>query len=639
MRKLLSSPSGLIGLLLVVGLVVLAVVAPMVWGQEADRIDAGRILEGPSAGHPLGTDGLGRDILARVLVATRLSLGLAFLATAIGVGIGIPWGLLPVALPALGTRLVAGSINTLVGFPGLLLAMFTTVVMGLGARGAVLGIGVAIAPAMARLTHNLASSVASADYVAAAKVLNVPRWRIVLRHVAPNIAEPLILNVTLIMGSALLGLAALSFLGLGVQPPSYDWGRMLTEGLLRIYVDPSIALGPAVAITVAGIGFNLLGESLARIAAREAPSARRAPGAAGQAPPGSPTDPAERAGVRDAPPLVRGDVLDIAHLSVGFGALTPVRDVSLSVQSGEILGIVGESGSGKSLTALAIGGLVPYPGVVSTCGHTFSGTDLGKLSRSRRRKLLGTSLAMVFQDPLSSLNPVLRIGSQLAEVPRVHEGTRKSEAWRRAVRRLGEVGIPDPAVRARQRPHQFSGGMRQRAVIAMGMMGTPRLLIADEPTTALDVTIQRQILELLSEITARTHAGAVFISHDIAVVSQLCHRVVVMYDGRVVEELRAGDLDSQAAHPYTRGLIASLPDMATDRQQPLVTIPGSLPAGGAPAEACAFAPRCAHATSMCHDERPPLKVLPDGRRLACWHPQSATPVSAAASEGSLHGDR
>lgn len=618
MGKLLRSPSGLIGILLVSCLILLAIFGPIMWGAEATRIDATQILQGSSSTHPLGTDTLGRDVLARVLTATRLSLVLALLATIVGVGVGIPWGLLPVALPARAARFVAGSINTLVGFPGVLLAMFTSVVMGLGGRGAVLGIGVAIAPVMARLTHNLASSVANSDYVAAAKVLNVPRRQIVTRHIAPNIAEPLILNVTLIMGGSLLGLAALSFLGLGVQAPSNDWGRMLTEGLARIYVDPAVALGPAAAITLAGVGFNLLGEGFARIASHEGPSSPR-----NEREPTATSASQQPAEAWDDPPAISGDVLEFHHLTVTFGNHSPVRDVSLSVRSGEILGIVGESGSGKSLTALAIGGLVPYPGLVTMSRNSFAGVELSELSVSRRRKFLGVSLAMVFQDPLSSLNPVLKIGSQLAEVPRTHQGSSRSRAWRRAVEKLTEVGIPDPERRAGQRPHEFSGGMRQRAVIAMGMMGTPRLLIADEPTTALDVTIQRQILELLATVTARTQAGAVFISHDIAVVSQLCHRVVVMYAGRIVEELPVEDLESGAAHPYTRALIASLPNMQVDRQRELVTIPGSLPtAAQSLDDACAFAPRCTHATSVCFEQRPRLISTVDGGRLACWHPQS-----------------
>ncbi|MGH3680233.1 MAG: dipeptide/oligopeptide/nickel ABC transporter permease/ATP-binding protein, partial [Natronosporangium sp.] len=589
--RLLRSPTGLAGALLVAGFLLLAVVGPPLWAERAAQISAADIMQGASPAHPLGTDSLGRDILARMLVAGRLSLLLTLAATGIGVLVGVPLGALPAVLPAPLGRSLVTVVNSLVAFPGLLLAMFTTVVLGLGARGAVFGIGVAIAPALARLTHTLTASVAGSDYVAAARVLRVPRIRILTRHILPNVAEPLILNITMIMGSALLGLAALSFLGLGVQPPDYDWGRMLSEGLDRVYVHPEVALGPAAAIVAAGVGFHLLGERMAGLAARSPRAEEGSPAPAG-APVGDPSwEPAGRT----------GEVLEVEDLTVRFpGAGTPVAGVSLWVDAGEIVGAVGESGSGKSLTALALGGLVPYPGVVTVGRHTLAGQELAGLSPAARRRLLGSSLAMIFQDPMSSLNPALRVGSQLAEVSTVHGGLSWAAAWRRAVDRLRLVQLPEPERRARQRPHQFSGGMRQRATIAMGMMGTPKLLVADEPTTALDVTVQRQILDLVGEVTAGTGAGAVFISHDMAVVSQLCHRVVVMYAGRVVEELPVRDLVTGPAHPYTRALVACLPDLRTDRDRPLATIPGRPPAPTEVGPGCPFAPRCRYATQLCH---------------------------------------
>ncbi|MEV4249480.1 dipeptide/oligopeptide/nickel ABC transporter permease/ATP-binding protein [Streptosporangium canum] len=605
MRHLMRTPAGLAGTTLVALMVILAIAGPPIWGAEAERIDPAVILQGASAAHPLGTDNLGRDILARVLVAGRLSLVLALLATLIGAIGGIVLGALPSVLPRRAARLVTGTVNALVAFPGLLLAMFTAVVAGLGARGAVLGIGVAIAPGFARLTQTLAASVAGADYVSAARMLGVPRRRIMARHVLPNIAEPLILNLTQALGGALLGLAGMSFLGLGVQPPSFDWGRLLFDGFGRIYSTPAVALGPAVAVALAGIGFNLLGDVLARAASRTAvPAGKAAPRAASA--PGELGEPDPEA------------VLEVRDLTVTFpGGVTPVRGLSLTVAPGEIVGLVGESGSGKSLTASAIGGLVPYPGEVSAARLRLCGTDLGGLPEQERRKLLGTSLAMVFQDPMASLNPALRVGGQLAEVATVHQGASRAEARTRAVDRLGHVHIPEPDRRARQHPHELSGGMRQRAVIAMGLMGTPRLIIADEPTTALDVTVQRQILRLLREVTGETGAATLFISHDIAVVGELCHRVVVMYAGRVVEELPVEKLASGAAHPYTRALVASLPDMDTDRSLPLASISGHQPSPAELGPGCAFAARCELATGRCA-ERPPLIPYGKAHQVACW---------------------
>jgi oligopeptide/dipeptide ABC transporter ATP-binding protein len=598
-RLLPRTPAAITGAVLVAAMIVLAVIGPIIWGATAERIDAAAILQGSSAAHPLGTDNLGRDLLARVLVAGRFSLALALAATVIGGAAGILLGALPSVLPGRGARFVTGAVNALVAFPGLLLAMFTAVIAGLGARGAVLGIGVAVVPSFARLTQTLAATVAGSDYVSAARMLGVPRRRVLAAHVLPNIAEPLILQLTQTLGGALLGLSGLSFLGLGVQPPDFDWGRLLFDGFARIYVTPVVALGPALAIALAGVGFNLLGDAMARAAARTS-----APGARAAAP--RPPDPGEPD---------PGAVLEVRDLTVSFpGGVTPVRELSLTVAPGQIVGLVGESGSGKSLTAAAVGGLVPYPGTVTSGRLRLGGKDVAEMSA----KELGTALAMVFQDPMTSLNPALKVGGQLAEVAIVHQGAGRKEAARRAVDRLGHVHLPEPAKSAGQHPHELSGGMRQRAVIAMGLMGTPRLLIADEPTTALDVTVQRQILRLLREVVDETGAAALFISHDIAVVGELCDRVVVMYAGRVVEELPVSRLVADAAHPYTRALIASLPDMDTDRGRPLASIPGRQPGPADVGTGCAFADRCALATARCSAERPLLIPYGEAGRVACW---------------------
>jgi peptide/nickel transport system ATP-binding protein/peptide/nickel transport system permease protein len=589
-RAALRTPAGALAAATLLGLAVLAVVAPAIWGARAGHVDVAHLLEPGSARHPLGTDALGRDNLARVLVATRDSLVLAVLATLVAAGVGIPFGALPSVLGRRGARAVNALIDFSVAFPGLLLAIFLAVVLGVGARAAVLAIGIASAPAFARLTQTLAASVGGSDYVAAARLIGVGRWRLLRRHVLPNVAEPLILNTTIAVGYALLAISGLSFLGLGMQPPGYDWGRLLDEALPRIYVTPAAALGPVAAIVVAGLAFNALGEALARASARR-PVRRPRTG--------------RLAAADVAPP--DGALLHARDVTVAFGDVTPVRGVSLSVRPGEVVGVVGESGSGKSLTALAIAQLVPAGGLVSLRGRD---------ARALSRRELGTSLAMVFQDPATSLNPALRIGRQLAEVLEVHRGTARAEAARVAIDRLRTVRISRPDARAGQYPHELSGGMRQRVMIAMGLMGEPDLIIADEPTSALDVTVQQQILRLLDGVSEESGAAVVFISHDMAVVAGLCRRVLVMYAGRVVEELDAGALRARARHPYTRALIASVPDMAMDRSQPLATIPGRPPEPHELPAGCAFAPRCAYAGARCHVEEPPL-----AGGVACWFPQ------------------
>jgi len=603
----LRSPVGVVASVGLLAVIVLAIAAPLIWSGDASRIDILHASQGSSSAHWLGTDALGRDILYRVLVATRLSVVLAVLAAAIGAAIGIPIGAVPALFGGRVGRLVTGLINLAVAFPALLVAIFVASIIGVGAHGAVVGIAVAIAPYFARLSQTLSSSVAGSEYLAAARMIGVRRFRLLTRHVLPNIAEPLLITSTISIGDALLSLAGLSFLGLGVQPPRYDWGRMLNEGLNRIYVNPEVALGPAVAITIGALTFALFGEVLAKAAG--AGGARR--WLRGELPAST-----VAAGACDG-----DDVLAVEDLTISFpGGAVPVRSVSLRVAPGEIVGIVGESGSGKTLTAMAVADLLPAAAHVSAAKLCLFGSDPRALSASQRRRLLGRSLAVVYQDPMSALNPALRVGRQVGEVSEVHHGISKRAARDRAVERLRSVRIGSADARARQFPHEFSGGMRQRAVIAMGLMAEPKLIVADEPTTALDVTVQQQILRLLRDVTVSRSSAAILISHDVAVVSQLCVRVVVMYAGRVVEELDVDTLVAGPAHPYTVALVASVPTMESKREQPLASIPGRAPTPYDDIPGCPFAPRCPRASERCRAEMPPLEQHSPTHRAACWHP-------------------
>ncbi len=568
-RLMLKSPLGATAFLLLALVLVTAVLAPLLWSEQAGVTDTGDLLAPPSAEHWIGTDNLGRDLLLRTLVATRLSIMLAVLATAVAVGAGLLLGTAPLLLgPVLG-RPVIWFTGIAVAFPGLLLALFFAAIFGSSSTAAVFAIGLAGAPSFARLCQNLIAGIEARDFVSAARAGGVGRFRVLFRHVLPNIGEPLIVNATIGAGGVLLAFAGLSFLGLGVQPPDYDWGRLMMDGVRAIYSNPVAALAPGAAVVIAGLAFNLVGESVARVlgisddalltsVVRRRPQRRRS------------------AGVQEpAPGTAEGVVLDVQDLHVTFpGATTAVhavRGVSFAVRAGEIVGIVGASGSGKSMTALAIAQLVSDPGQVDAAAIRFLGTDLRTAGKEQRRRLLGSSLAMVFQDPMSSFNPTMRMGDQLAEVATEHAGLRRSEARERAVDRLGAVRITQPARRARQYPYEFSGGMRQRAMIGMGLMTTPRLIIADEPTTALDVTVQSQVLDLLRTVRDEEGASVLFISHDISVVAELCDRVLVMNAGEIVEELRAAELSS-AQHPYTRALLAAVPHMATDLDRPLATL-------------------------------------------------------------------
>ncbi len=631
---LFRSPVGVVAALIVGGFLLLAIMAPPLWSHAASKIDIAAVSQGSTAAHPLGTDALGRDILHRTLVATRLSVLLAVLAGVLGAAVGIPIGVLPALVGRRLGRLITSAINLAVAFPTLLLAIFVASIVGLGARGAVIGIAAAVAPYFARLSQTLAASVAGADYIAAARVLGIGRLRLTARHVLPNVAEPLLLTLMLTIGDALLALAGLSLLGVGIQPPSYDWGGMLTEGLGRIYVTPIVVLGPAVAIILASLGFNLLGETFAKRAARRDGAFPRKQDVLPAVP-----VPERRELVEEPVDGGRETVLDVRGLTVSFpGGSVPVRDISITVEPGEIVGIVGESGSGKSLTAMAIAELLPARAQATAERRRLFGRDLRSLGAGARRRLMGRSLAIVYQDPMASLNPALRVGRQLGEVAEVHEGLSRREARRRSVERLRSVRIGSPERRVRNYPFELSGGMRQRVMIAMGLMGTPQLIIADEPTTALDVTVQQQILKLLDDVGTSTGAAAILISHDIAVVSQLCQRVLVMYAGRVVEELDVPTLVRGPAHPYTVALLASVPTMESDRKQPLVSIPGRAAGPFDRSPGCPFAPRCPAASARCSSELPVLEPLASGHRVACWHPNAATPPAGSGRNEAVRED-
>ncbi|HJO26306.1 MAG: peptide ABC transporter ATP-binding protein [Planctomycetes bacterium] len=332
-------------------------------------------------------------------------------------------------------------------------------------------------------------------------------------------------------------------------------------------------------------------------------------------------------------------LLDVRDLSVRFethdGIVRAVDGVSFFLEEGETLGLVGESGSGKSVTNLALMGLVPTPpGVVQADSISFAGRDLLALSDSELRHLRGNELSMIFQDPMTSLNPLLTVGRQLSEVLEVHQGLSRREADRLCAAGLADVGIPEPETRLAAYPHELSGGMRQRVMIAMALLCKPRVLIADEPTTALDVTIQAQILELLGDLQELHGTAIILITHDLGVVAGCADRVHVMYAGQLVETAPTGPLFSLPIHPYTRGLLASVPTLTGDPSASLSSIEGQPPDLAALPPGCPFAPRCDYAEERCQDGTVPLEVISggdgDARSVACHLSSQIAAVSGGA---------
>lgn len=322
------------------------------------------------------------------------------------------------------------------------------------------------------------------------------------------------------------------------------------------------------------------------------------------------------------------NLLEINNLEMSFytyaGEVKALRGISFNLAPGEAIGIVGESGSGKSVTSLSIMGLLPPAAKIKAGSITFAGRDLLGLSKAEMQQVRGNDISMVFQDPMTSLNPVYTVGNQIMEPLMLHQHLSREQAQKQAVEMLSITGIPDPERRFNQYPHEFSGGMRQRAMIAMALSCQPQLLIADEPTTALDVTIQAQILALMKDLKQQFNTSIIMITHDLGVVAEVCSRILVMYGGTIVEEGSTRDIFYNPRHPYTWGLLQSVPDIRKLDQGRLIPIDGQPPDLLLPPPGCPFWPRCQHAMRICAETRPGLSEAGPGHYAACWllHPQA-----------------
>ncbi|MFI7412633.1 ATP-binding cassette domain-containing protein [Streptomyces sp. NPDC049627] len=560
-RRRRRNPSLLSGAVIVGLLLVVALVAPPLLSGSAETLTGDARL-GPGAGHLLGTDAFGRDVLARALVATRLTLLMAAAATAASFVVGVAIGTLVHLAPGWLRETCLRLIDSAVAFPSLVLALVIAAVLGPGTVPAIVAIAVAGVPGFARLTANLAATVADKDYVLTARLLGVPGLRILGRHVLPNISGPLLVLLSSSFTLSLLDISSLSFVGLGVQNPQYDWGRLLNEALPSIFAQPSVVLAPSIMLIVTGVGAMLLGDGVASLV--DPRTRGTAPASTGTADAAGPADPAQAPRALQAPggagtaaDTETDGLLTVAGLTVRAGDRTLVDDVSFTIGAGQIVGLVGESGSGKSTIAMAVAGLLPE-GVRANASRLALG-DLDLLGTPPERRL-ATEIGIVYQDPIGTFNPALKLGTQLTEVARVHLRTPRRRAAQDMVRALADIHVTEPERRLRQHPHELSGGMLQRASIASAMTTNPRLLIADEPTTALDVTVQAEVLRQFRRINREHDTAMLFISHDIGVVGVLCDTVLVLHGGRVVDRTTGGDLRrGTVTHPYTRALLAATP--------------------------------------------------------------------------------
>jgi peptide/nickel transport system permease protein len=545
LKKSFWSFSMSLGVALLGLLILTAVLAPLLMSDAANELTADASLS-PSASHWLGTDDFGRDNLARALVATRLTLLMTLGATAIGVIAGAAIGVGIWLSPHRVRQGALRVLETAVAYPSLIFALVIAAILEPGVGSAVIAIGVAGVPSFARLTANLAAGVSASEYVTTARLLGVPPARITVRHMLPNMAEPLLILTATVFALSLVEISALSFIGLGVQAPDYDFGRLLNDSLGAMYVQPFQTMGPSAMIIITGLSAMLIGDALA---AQANPRAKRL------------SKPRIFATNRTvAVPAVDQALVRVENLTIttsrGYGL---VKDVSLSIAPGEIVALVGESGSGKSLTAMSIAGLQAAELLMNA--DTLRVDDMNMLARPNQSRL-AKEVSIIYQDPGTTFNPSLRLGSQLTEVLRTHLRYSRRLARETMIEALEKVNITSPALRLRQHPHELSGGMRQRAMIASAMATSPKLIVADEPTTALDVTVQAEVLRQLKKVHAANGTAMLFISHDLGVVQELCNTIVVMKDGEIVERLTNAQLaNREVSHPYTQRLLAAIPQL------------------------------------------------------------------------------
>lgn len=559
---LLANRLATLGLFILTVIMLLALLAPWLPLANPDETDlVNRLLPAFSPGHILGTDHLGRDILSRLLWGTRVSLMVGISATLIAAILGTLIGLIAGYVGHRTDTLLMRCIDMLMAFPYILLALAIVAVLGPGLLNALYAIALVNIPFFARNIRGLTVGLRDRDFIQAARLSGKSHLQVLLTEVLPNVLPIIVVTMSTTIGWMILETAGLSFLGLGTQPPNADLGSMLGQGRAQMFVAPHVALVPGIMIFLIVISFNLLGDGV-----RDILDPRLKSGALHRSQPMTQTDriniPAKTEG--------KQAILEVKDLSVAFrqgGQLRPtVKGISFNVGAGECLGLIGESGSGKSVTALSVMGLLASPPAVITAGGIYvEHEEMLSLPLSVMQRRRGAKVSYIFQDPLTTLHPQFTVGVQLREAITAHQALSSYDAKMKAIELLDSVGIPDAAERFDAYPHELSGGQRQRVGIAMALANDPVLIIADEPTTALDVTVQARILELLDQLRRERGVALLFITHDFAVINQICDRVAVMQQGVIVETGNTQDVLQQPQHPYTQRLIASVPKLGEGR--------------------------------------------------------------------------
>jgi ABC-type dipeptide/oligopeptide/nickel transport system ATPase component/ABC-type dipeptide/oligopeptide/nickel transport system permease subunit len=561
-KRLVSNPLGLIALILLAIIVIAGIIGPWVAPFDPNHSALADALKGPGAGHLLGTDSAGRDVFSRLLVGARSTLVAAALAAAVAIIIGLPTGLIAGFFGGWFDGVASWCTNVLMSLPAIIILLAASAALGKSVWVSMTIFGVLMSPGFFRLTRTSVQAVRNELYVDAARVAGLSNTSIIGKHILFVVRAPLIIQTSIVCGIAISIQATLEFLGLGdVLVPT--WGVMLNEGFINIYSSPILAVWPGIAISLTIGCFVVLGNAL-RDALEDSPKGAKAKGIKRSVKPALLDDDATR-GVAT---VATNHLLEVSHLGVGYpqpaGRIkTVVSEVSLHVDRGEVLGIVGESGSGKTQTAFSILGLLPDEALITHGsivfdGHSLVSTDGGRLSQGRMAALRGKRIAYIPQEPMSNLDPNFTIGYQLVRPLVKVMGLSKADAKVRAIELLTIVGITNPQRTFDAYPHEVSGGMAQRVLIAGAVSCNPDLLIADEPTTALDVTVQAEVLDLLRELQDTFTMGVVLVTHNFGVVADLCDRVVVMQNGRLVESGDVRAILRNPQQPYTQALLSAM---------------------------------------------------------------------------------
>jgi peptide/nickel transport system permease protein len=621
---LLRQPSVVVSLLFLLTMGALGVLAPFIGAFDPASQNLTNTLSGPSWAHPLGTDEYGRDLLSRVVYGARTALWASVQGITLAFVLGVPIGALAGYLGGRVDRLIGWIVDLFMSLPGMLVAFVVIAVLGTGLSNAMIGVGIVLATPYARLTRSVVLAERSALYVDAARVTGLGRFAILWRHVFPNVAPAIIVQTSILIGAVILIEASLSFLGLGAPVNVPSWGRILSQARFFVLEQPFYPWPPGLAIAMTVLAFNVVGDglrdTLGSLGRTPSPRAgRRHRGSRAHVDrPSSTTCTSLPAAPSDTPPDTetsgRADdpIVEVRDLEVSFrdeaanGWLPVVDGVTLVVARGETLGLVGESGSGKSMTAQAVLGLLPDAARASGSARV-AGKQIVGATRKELRGVRGRDVAMIFQDPARALNPAMRVVDQIGAPARRHLGMSRAAAREHAIELLRLLGINDPRSRARQYPHEMSGGMAQRIVIARALASRPSILLADEPTTALDVSVQAQILDLLREVREEFEMSMLFITHDLGIAADICDRVAVMYAGQLVEVDTVERVINEPLHPYTKLLLAALPESAPeDVEGAWSGIEGAMPAPGDISVGCRFAARCPLAVSQCVKADVPL---------------------------------